>query len=351
MDLDARHDRERGKDIAQLARAAAGATRVDQSAWRMIRETGSDFTPLAGSDFIAYELKKRNVRRHPYVHCRWDVRLGPNAHGALSKVSQDPMLMPPAAHKVSPREFLVFLQNPDQAGNPVPLNTDACLGFSIMAYQASESLSGPCVAAKFILVRLSGPVSTGHDAPKHPPTQRGKVGYCSGRVAATHVAAPGAYCLRPYDELKHTGLRLWSGRGPWAPRRFAAIDYALRLDNFKPLHDSAAKSSEITPPLPLIRGTYRGAPPLIPTVAQANAAPPVKRESEPEQQETLPRQPVTKGPLRLETLIPRDEDAQPASSSEGIGKAAAAAVDSNTLGLSKGKGENPLRGEHLRGLW
>ena len=105
MDPDARHDREWGRGIAPSAPAAAEALKVDPSAWRMMGEDGATATPLAGLDFVVYELKRRNVRRRPKVHCQSAVRLGPSANGALSQVCQHPQLMPPAARKVAPREL------------------------------------------------------------------------------------------------------------------------------------------------------------------------------------------------------------------------------------------------------
>ena len=121
----------------------------------------------------------------------------PNANGAPSQESQGPKLMSPAARKVSPRDLLLFLQNPDQVGYPATLDTDACLGFSVASYQAWEILYGSCGAAAFNPVRLSGPVARGHDAPKYTPTQRGKVGLCPCYVVATHVAVPGSYGFGP----------------------------------------------------------------------------------------------------------------------------------------------------------
>ena len=297
--------------------------------------------------------------------------MGPNVNGAPPQAFQDPHLMPPAAIQVSPRELLTFLRTPDQVGYPGTLDTDACVGLSVMAYQAWEILYGYRGAASFNLVRLSSPVAEGRDAPKHTPTQ----GLCPCCAVATHVAVPGPHRLGPYDHLKHTGLRRWAEAGHWAPRRLAAIGYMLRFNDRIPLPsgwDGAANSPEFTPPNALVRGIYLGDPRSIPTVAQANAVPTLTRECEPEkpkiapehrrvaretepgeqkmapEQPFAPKRPTTAAPSRLDTLIPRDAQTQPASSSAGMDQAATSAGH-HKLGHSAGTEQNLFRGKHWRG--
>ena len=99
------------------------------------------------------------------------------------------------------------------------------------------------------------------------------MGYCPCCVRATHVAIPGSYRFGSYDGLEHTGLRLWAGGGPWAPRGLAAVDYVLWFNERMPLPtgwDWAVKSPEFQAPGPLFRGAFGGAPLSIPTVAQAH---------------------------------------------------------------------------------
>ena len=94
---------------------------------------------------------------------------------------------------------------------------------------------------------------------------------------------PGSYSLGPYDGLKRTGIRLWGEAGPWAPRRSAAMDFALRFNDRIPRPtgwDWAAESPEFPAPGPLIRGVYRRAALPTPTVAQERAQIPGKGEDE-----------------------------------------------------------------------
>ena len=144
MDSDTRYDREWGKDIASLALAAADAVKVDQFAWWMMgggRRDRHFFWRAWTLRFL--EMKRRNARRHPNVHCQWGVRLVPNANGALSQKFQGPQLMQPAAREVSPRGLLSLLQNPDQVGFPGTLNTDASLASALRPTRHERFSTGP----------------------------------------------------------------------------------------------------------------------------------------------------------------------------------------------------------------
>ena len=94
------------------------------------------------------------------------------------------------------------------------MNPDACLGFSVMAYQVRDMAHGHCEAWKSTLVRLEGPHSKSHDAGRGNPVRRGKVGYCLRRVRATNVAIPKTYPLGPYGSIKRTGIRISAEFGP-----------------------------------------------------------------------------------------------------------------------------------------
>ena len=107
------------------------------------------------------------MRRHPNIYSQWGARLGPQANGALSQKFRAPQLRPPAVREGSPCKLLTFFRSPDQVEYPASMNADACRGFSVTGYQAWEIAYRPCEARFSSLLRLSGPVSKGHDFPKH----------------------------------------------------------------------------------------------------------------------------------------------------------------------------------------
>ena len=65
-----------------------------------------------------------------------------------------------------------------QFGYPPTMRTEACLGYFCMGYQSAEIAMTKCDAGQFILARLVGAVSTGHDVAKKELTHRAEVGYC-----------------------------------------------------------------------------------------------------------------------------------------------------------------------------
>ena len=155
-----------------------------------------------------------------------DVRLGPTASGALSQILKNPLSLPPARRKTTPREILEFFRAITQIGFPALMHTDACFGYSAMGYQGWEVAHGLCEASKFTLIRLVGPASEGHDA-KNNLAQKVKVGFCSCCSQATHLAVPSSSKLGAYSELEGLGMRLWADERPWEGRRLAAVNYVL----------------------------------------------------------------------------------------------------------------------------
>ena len=293
-DPGATYHREWGRDIVSRDLAAAEAARVDPSEWLMMNEDGATVTPLVGRDFEVYRLPRRNARRRPNVKSQRGVRLGPRCQWGLSQTFRDPASMPPAERQVSPRELPTFLRHPDQVGYPGTINTDGCLGFSVMAYQSWGILFGHREAASLNLVRLLRPLAKGHDSPTHTPSHRGKVGLCPCCSVATYVAVPGTYCLGLFGRLKHAGLRPLAEGGFWAPRQLAAIDYVLRFNDCMPLRTGwnwAAHSLEFSAPSALVRGLFLGAPCPIPTVAQAKANATMVQEPEPDNSKHAPKRP------------------------------------------------------------
>ena len=60
-----------------------------------------------------------------------------------------PKEVPPGTRKASQREVIQFLENPLQVDYPASMNTDACLGFPVMAYQKWDIARGHCEAFFF----------------------------------------------------------------------------------------------------------------------------------------------------------------------------------------------------------
>ena len=99
-------------------------------------EKGDLHSPMVRLDFAVCRLPARLVRGHTTVTCPWGVRLGPRARAPLPQWLWAPKNMPPGTRQASPREGFQFSGNPPQTGYPASVNTDACLGFCVMAYQS-----------------------------------------------------------------------------------------------------------------------------------------------------------------------------------------------------------------------
>ena len=103
--------------------------------------------------------------------------MGPEASGALAQYVTAPTKLPLGFRKASAREVLRVLENPNQKGYPGTVNSDACLGFAVYAYQSMEVLFGPVGTRDDVLVRLEGLRCKGH-SDKQAVCQKAKVGYC-----------------------------------------------------------------------------------------------------------------------------------------------------------------------------
>ena len=165
------------------------------------------------------------------------------------------------------------MENPLQAGYPASVKTDACLGFSVMAYQSRGIAHGHCEAYLSTLVRIEGRLSKGL-------RQDVKVCRCPCCTQATHVAMPPAYSLGLLDGLEQSGIRLWAEFGSWAPRRLAAMEYSMRYIDCHPLPTRwgwAAKAPDFKAPYLFLRRAPGSEPVAVPTIAHAkvrNIAPP-----------------------------------------------------------------------------
>ena len=76
-------------------------------------------------------------------------RLGPRVRGSLNQRMVAPRFVPPAARKVSPREIIQILGNPDQVGYPASMNADACLKYSVTGNQSWGAVYDHCEAWKY----------------------------------------------------------------------------------------------------------------------------------------------------------------------------------------------------------
>ena len=104
----------------------------------MMDVNGDMYSPLTVCDFEVYRLPTRKIREHCNSNGPWGCRLGPRARGSLAQRMINPKFVPPAARKVPPREIIQISENPDQAGYPASMNTDACLGYSVTGYQSRD---------------------------------------------------------------------------------------------------------------------------------------------------------------------------------------------------------------------
>ena len=118
---------------------------------------------MEGRPYAIYRLPVRTRRDHPIASGPWALRLGPDASGALGQYINAPRKMAPGIRKASIREVLQVLGNPDQLGYPGTVNSDACLGFSVCAYQSAEVLFDSVQTRDDVLVRLEGLRCKGHN--------------------------------------------------------------------------------------------------------------------------------------------------------------------------------------------
>ena len=154
------------------------------------------------------------------------------------------------------------------------MNTDACLGFPVMAHQSWGIAHGHCAARQSTLVGFEGRLSKGHNGKADGLCQKSTGGYCPCCARATRVAISPPYSLGPLGGLKQTGIRLWAEFGPWAPRSLAAMEYPMLYIERYPLPtgwDWAAKSLDFNAPDPVIRGAPGGEPDVTPIIVHTKA--------------------------------------------------------------------------------
>ena len=249
----------RGWDVDPVPRSIydCGAEWADSSEFWMLAGDGIQITRPPDS------LAKTNYSQR-------GVRVGPNASGEYANKLIGPHLMPPAPRKFSSRGISGFLRARGQIGFPASMHADACLGYSATGYQSWGVAYNVLEARKFDLIRPAGPASQGRNA-KGILTQKAKAGFCPCCVQATRIANATSIQSGEYSPLKELGMQPSADEGPWAGRRLAADNYVLGYGgSLLPVGwDWAAKSLEFNAPRALIRSMCRGAPILIPTIAES----------------------------------------------------------------------------------
>ena len=174
----------------------------------MMDEKGDLYSPMVGLDFVVYRIPSRLARGHSNYNGPWAVRLGPRARGSLTQRLRAPKKMPPGTRNASSCGNVQFSGSLLQMGYPASMNTDACLGISVMAHQSWGIVYGHCEAWQSTFVRIEGRLSKGRDRQADGLCQRANVCYSPGCACATHVAGPPPYSLGPLDSLERTGIRL-----------------------------------------------------------------------------------------------------------------------------------------------
>ena len=154
--------RRNDEDTLSIALRGSNAEKVPNSNWASMDALGKLVPTMEGRPYTIYRLPARARCDHPIATGPWALRLGPDASGALGQYTSAPQKMAPGIRKASIREVLQVLGNPEQLGYPGTVNSDACLGFSVYAYQSAEVLFDSAQTRDDVLVRLEGLRCKGH---------------------------------------------------------------------------------------------------------------------------------------------------------------------------------------------
>ena len=100
---------------------------------------------------------------------------------------------PPGLRQASLLEVLPALDTAEQVRSVPTMNTDTIAGYSAMRFQSAIIAFAECEATKWVLVRVDGRASKGHEDSTHSLTQRAKVGFCPRCVVPTRIAAPATF--------------------------------------------------------------------------------------------------------------------------------------------------------------
>ena len=211
---------------------AVGARRVSADSlqfvtWNEEAQQPEIFFPFSDASdlFHAYELPPRRVAPGQDLH-HWSfgLRLGEKASGAWANqvIDKKQPIPPPVLRKIDWRELVQILRAPQQLGLPASSNTDAKLGWAVYSYMAPEVLLNICEGHQYLLLRIEGYCTKGHEAPTKEIAQKAKVGLCPCCARATHVLVPPAYPVGTPDRKKRNQIALWQRFGPFGTRNYAA---------------------------------------------------------------------------------------------------------------------------------
>ena len=182
---------------------------------------------MEGRPYAIYSLPLHERCDHPIASGPRALRLGPDASGALGQYMSAPQKMASGIRKASVREVLQVLENPKQPGYPSTVNADACLGYSVYAYQSSGVLFDAIGTRDDVLVRLEGLRCKGRND-KQNVCRAEKVGNRPCCAIPTHVGIPNSYVLGENDFRKQQAIDLWAAFGPWGAKTFSRNEIRLR---------------------------------------------------------------------------------------------------------------------------
>ena len=240
---------------------AVGAQRVSADAlefvtWNEQIHRPQIFCPFSDASdlFHVYSLPPRRVAPGRDLH-EWSlgIRLGERASGAWANevTDKEQPLPPPVLRKIDWRELLQILRASQQLGLPSSSNTDSKLGWAVYSYMSPEVLLNVCEGHKYLLLRIEGYCSKGHESSTKDLAQKAKVGLCPCCARATHVLVPPAYPIGKPDRKKRNAISLWQQFGPFATRNYSAAMYVNANGTLPDTWDWIATKHLLTLPSPL----------------------------------------------------------------------------------------------------
>ena len=116
------------------------------------------------------------------------------------------------------------------------------------SYMAPEVLLNICDGHQFLLLRIEGYCTKGHEATTKELAQKAKVGLCPCCARATHVLVPPAYPAGTPDRKKRNQISLWQRFGPFGTRNYAAALYVNANGTLPDTWDWVASKHVLTIP-------------------------------------------------------------------------------------------------------